>query len=260
MARCPAHGDKSPSLSVSVGNGGRVLLHCHAGCKPEDVVRAMGLKMQDLFAEIRPGDMFPCYGSPENRGKAQFEREHIYPGGQLKKVIMRKPDGGKYGCWFHQEDGKWVKGRNGITPPLFTVAPLEGVAFVVEGEKDVNTLQSLGFSSASGADGAGPGKWRKEYTEQLSGLHVCVLGDNDQVGRDYAAETCNALHGVAASVRLLDLSKVWPEIPEHGDVTDMVVELGSVKATELIAKLSVETAEWVPSAPENDPLLSLFRK
>lgn len=255
MARCPAHGDKSPSLSVSVGSDGRVLLHCHAGCKTEDIVWAMGLTMQDLFAEIRPGDVFPSYDPPRSQGKAQFEREHIYPGGQLKKVIMRKPDGGKYGCWFHLEGGKWVKGRNGITPPLFTVALLDGVVFVAEGEKDVNTLHSLGLTAASGADGAGPGKWRKEYTEQLKGLHVCVIQDNDQVGKDYAAETCNALHGTAASVKLLDLSKVWPEIPEHGDFTDMVVELGAAKAAELIGQISMDTPEWVPTAqPKDDNL------
>jgi RecA-family ATPase len=228
-------------------------MHCHTGCKTEDIVWAMGLTMQDLFAEIKPGDVFPRYDDP---GKAQFEREHIYPGGQIKKVIMRKPDGKKYGCWFHQEGGKWAKGRGGIDPPLYTVAPLEGVVFVCEGEKDVATLNSLGFTAASGADGAGPGKWRKAHTQQLKDFHVCVLGDNDKVGKDFAAETCNALHGVAASVRLLDLSKVWPEIPEHGDVTDMVVELGPYKAAELIGQLSADAAEWVP---EEDPLLSLFK-
>lgn len=258
MAKCPNHGDSHQSLSVSVGKDGRVLLKCHAGCSTEDIVWSMGLQMKDLFAEIKPGDMFPRYDPPKSQGKAQFEREHIYPGSQLKKVIMRKPDGGKYGCWFHLEGGKWVKGRNGITPPLFTVAPLEGVVFVAEGEKDVNTLHSLGFDAASGADGAGPGKWRKEYTEQLKGLHVCVFQDNDQVGKDYAAETCNALHGVAASVRLMDLSKVWPEIPEHGDVTDMVEALGKDRAAELIGKLSMNTPEWVPQQ-ESDALLSCFK-
>lgn len=253
-ARCPAHGDKHQSLSVSVGKDGRVLLHCHTGCSTEDIVSSMGLSMKDLFTE---GTAFPRYDPPKGQDKAQFEREHIYPGGQLKKVIMRKPDGGKYGCWYHLEGGKWVKGRNGVTPPLFTVAPLEGVVFVVEGEKDVNTLQSLGFSSASGADGAGPGKWRNHYTEQLRGLHVCVLGDNDKVGRDFATETCKALHGEAASVRLLDLSKVWLEIPEHGDVTDMVVALGSERAAELIGQLSSEAPEWNPST--QDPFLSCFK-
>lgn len=48
-ALCPAHEDAKPSLSITEGDGGRVLLHCHAGCKTEDVVAALELEMSDLF-------------------------------------------------------------------------------------------------------------------------------------------------------------------------------------------------------------------
>lgn len=50
VARCPAHGDSNPSLSVSE-SGGKILLHCHAGCSAAAVVEAMGLKMRDLFTD-----------------------------------------------------------------------------------------------------------------------------------------------------------------------------------------------------------------
>jgi putative DNA primase/helicase len=49
MARCPAHPDRNPSLSVSV-KGGRVLVHCFAGCAPEAVLEAVGLTWKDLRA------------------------------------------------------------------------------------------------------------------------------------------------------------------------------------------------------------------
>lgn len=39
-ASCPAHDDRHPSLSLTV-RGGRVLLHCHAGCAFKDIVRAL---------------------------------------------------------------------------------------------------------------------------------------------------------------------------------------------------------------------------
>src|SRR5690606_10424538 len=50
-ARCPAHEDRNPSLSVSVGDDGRALVHCHAGCSAENVVQALGLKMTDIMPE-----------------------------------------------------------------------------------------------------------------------------------------------------------------------------------------------------------------
>jgi putative DNA primase/helicase len=38
MARCPAHEDRVPSLSISSGRNGKVLVRCHAGCDQRDVI------------------------------------------------------------------------------------------------------------------------------------------------------------------------------------------------------------------------------
>ncbi len=51
LACCPAHDDRNPSLSVSVGDDGRVLFNCFAGCTSDDVRAALGLEWRDLHAE-----------------------------------------------------------------------------------------------------------------------------------------------------------------------------------------------------------------
>jgi hypothetical protein len=51
LARCPAHQDKSPSLSVRALDDGRWLINCFAGCEPGDVLSSIGLTMSDLFPE-----------------------------------------------------------------------------------------------------------------------------------------------------------------------------------------------------------------
>lgn len=51
IARCPAHDDRSPSLSVRELPDGRLLVHCHAGCGAADVVAAVGLSLSDLFPD-----------------------------------------------------------------------------------------------------------------------------------------------------------------------------------------------------------------
>ncbi len=48
-ARCPAHSDRGPSLSVRETPDGAVLVHCFAGCSAADVVAGLGLSMGDLF-------------------------------------------------------------------------------------------------------------------------------------------------------------------------------------------------------------------
>jgi hypothetical protein len=48
-ARCPAHDDRTNSLSIGTGDDGRALLKCHAGCQTEHIVAAIDLTMADLF-------------------------------------------------------------------------------------------------------------------------------------------------------------------------------------------------------------------
>lgn len=48
-AVCPAHEDRSPSLGVSTGADGRVLIHCRAACQTASVIAALGLHWRDLF-------------------------------------------------------------------------------------------------------------------------------------------------------------------------------------------------------------------
>ena len=42
QARCPAHDDRTPSLSIDHGDDGTVLLHCHAGCSFDEIRAALG--------------------------------------------------------------------------------------------------------------------------------------------------------------------------------------------------------------------------
>ena len=54
-AKCPGHQDRKPSLSISEGNDGRALLHCHAGCPTDEVLAAAGLTKKDLFPNSTHG-------------------------------------------------------------------------------------------------------------------------------------------------------------------------------------------------------------
>ena len=55
QARCPAHDDHQSSLAVSTGDDGRILVKCFAGCTTEDIVRALGIGLKDLFPDSKSG-------------------------------------------------------------------------------------------------------------------------------------------------------------------------------------------------------------
>lgn len=59
ISRCPAHDDRSPSLSIRVKSDGVILLNCLAGCGADAVLDAINLTFADLYPErlgqrIRP--------------------------------------------------------------------------------------------------------------------------------------------------------------------------------------------------------------
>lgn len=68
-ACCPAHKDKSPSLSIREGQDGRVLVHCFAGCSVHEVVGAVGMSVNDLFP---PDEKRKEYGHAKPSVKASF--------------------------------------------------------------------------------------------------------------------------------------------------------------------------------------------
>lgn len=243
MARCPCHDDKKQSLSIGRGQKG-VVLKCQAGCDTRDIIARVGLRACDLF-----------YEQEKPQGKRRIVATYNYPGGVQK---LRYSD--KSFSW-RQPDGKggWIYSRKGIKPSLYLSGELSDGIAVVEGEKDADNLHRLGWDAVSGADGAGPGKWKPEYTKQLKGLSVCIFQDNDDVGKAYAQETAAALHNVCKRVFLFDLSKVWPDIPLHADVSDLIEKFGDEKACEMIAQLATSTPEWEPAPPEEDPFLSCFK-
>ena len=261
-ARCPAHDDRRASLSVSIGREDRILLNCHAGCRTEDIAAALGVEMKDLFADVRLEDAFtstPPLTQGQQKPPVVARYDYRDSAGNLaaqklryadKRFTWRRPDG----------QGGWLYNRKGVPNLLYIQGDADpgGAILLAEGEKDVDTLaHRLGFPAASGMDGAGHGKWKPEYTRQLQGRAAAILPDHDQVGREYALEVAGALHEAGIPVRLLDLAAVWPEIPEHGDITDLADAVGDSRARELMVQLLQETKDWEPK--KDDPLLTLFR-
>ena len=62
-ARCPAHDDKGPSLSIRETDSGSTLVHCFAGCSVHEIVQAVGLELSDLFPPRIAGE----HARPERR-------------------------------------------------------------------------------------------------------------------------------------------------------------------------------------------------
>ena len=101
--------------------------------------------------------------------------------------------------------GRWDYKLGDVRRVLFRLPKViaSEVVYVVEGEKDVVTLERLGCVATTCAMGAG--KWREEYALSLAGKDVLIVPDSDAPGLRHAAEVAQSLIEKARSIRILRL-------------------------------------------------------
>jgi 5S rRNA maturation endonuclease (ribonuclease M5) len=127
-----------------------------------------------------------------------------------KDFRQRRPDG--VGGWVYKLEG--VRRVPYRFPELLAADPVETV-YIVEGEKDVESLVRLGRVGTCNPGGAG--KWRSVADDARGALadrHVVIIADADDAGRKHAREVFESLRGAGC----VELSAV--ECPSHKDVTD----------------------------------------
>jgi hypothetical protein len=105
--------------------------------------------------------------------------------------------------------------------------------FIVEGEKDVHTLESMGLVGTTSLGGAG--KFLPEYAKYFNkDQHVVILPDNDEPGCKHAEQVAAVLNGHVASIKILKL----PNLPPSGDVSDWAENRDPQEAGEELCRLA----------------------
>ena len=123
--------------------------------------------------------------------------------------------------------------------------------YVVEGEKDADTLARLGFTATCNPGGAG--KWREGYSRRLQGADVIILPDcdtkeNKYTGQEHALDVAIKVRNYAKRVRLVDIKEACPELPPKGDISDMVQLMGDTEAMDALARQVAATRDFDPNA------------
>lgn len=172
-ALCPAHKDRDPSLSLR-GIEGQALLYCHAGCGTADVLAALKLTMRDLYDEptgatYRYDDGRQVHRSPKKR----FRQSGTTKGtGQLYRLSR-----------------------------VLEAVAHDQIVYLVEGEKDVHALESLGVVATTSPMGAG--SFRRVEASPLAGAPVVIVADKDAEGSRYAATAQEILLPLGCAVEVV---------------------------------------------------------
>lgn len=234
-ARCPAHEDSSPSLSIAKGKEQPVVLCCHAGCTPGEILAALGLTEAAICAdnrrELPRPTPKPSKVSGRETGRSRYEYKDVDGNVVATKVRVDSkatlPDGtfrrDKFFSW--ERDGKPSLGGLPVADLFFygsehlkedpgaPVVICEG-AKAAEGAGRARGLIALGTDNANTVPS-------RRVLETLRGRRAVLWPDNDDPGRKHMAELARALDGIAHDVKMV----TWPEgSPERADAADVTLE------------------------------------
>jgi len=238
---CPIHGGQRDSFAVERQTG---RWYCHSECARGGSVYDLEMALSDCDFATAAAEVRGIVGGPESNGagrKITATYDYRDERGELlfqvvrfspKSFAQRVPDG-----------SRWTWRLGGVRRVLYKLPRVlkEPVVYVCEGEKDADALEGLGVVATTAPGGAG--KWRQEYTESLRGKAVVILPDNDGPGREHAQQVARELHGVADTVRVVEL----PGLRQKGDVSDWIAAGGT---RDELLRLKRETPTWEPQAPE----------
>lgn len=234
-------------IKKSVDKSGKALwmIFCHkSGCDWKDMISAAGLEPKDIYMNDE---------TPAKSKTAVSRREHIYPSESSapigKKVIEKYSDGSKSCQWYRPLSGRWEHGLNGQKMPLYHLDKLlkskDPIVYIVEGEKDVETLESWGLVATSCPNGAP--SWRDSDAVFFKGKYVVVISDNDDPGKIMGEKTADSVRPYADGVTVVATSLIWTEAPEHADISDVAAKFGNEKALSMLNDAQSKVDEWLGS-------------
>lgn len=245
-ACCPIHeadgGSHTPSLTLKRGDKQPVIVKCHAGCDGRDILKALGIDS----------------AAPRTQSKREIKATYSYrsaDGTEVRQKIRYEPK--DFRIRHQGADGQWVyKAGDGPAvlyrlPELREAIKAGQTIVIVEGEKDADRLAELGWAATTSIEGAArpdqKAKWRREYTEQLSGAkRVILLPDNDEPGKAHMQHIAAQLVGKVAELITLEL----PELPPKGDVSDWLDAGNSPDDLRLMIETAGAPIEVAPNDPD----------
>jgi len=246
---CPFHSDSQASFAVD--ESGR--WYCHAEKIGGDLfsffAQLKGLDPKTQFREILSG-IAADFGIRDNGKKrsGKVVARYTYTdadGKPLHRTLRWDP---KSFSQQRHEGGKWLNGLKGIAPALYNLPAVAKASEVilVEGEKDADRLNGIGFVATCNAMGCG--KWSESYTKTLAEKDVVLLPDADEPGRAHMRKIAASLKGKARSVKILELDG----LPDGGDVSDFLDRFADPdEAAERLSVL-IDNASEAEIEPESD--------
>ncbi|MEQ6390821.1 phage/plasmid primase, P4 family [Bacillaceae bacterium S4-13-58] len=252
----PDHDDQNPSFSVNTAKG---VYYCH-GCHRQGSLWELTQLLEGDSTQKQPLSLVKKAAKPKTKKMSGYEFEYIYRDCNNEPHLLVAVNGSgtnKTVHQYHYEEGNWFKGGVKQQYPyhlqdLAIAVQKQQTIFIVEGEKDVNTLKGYHLVATTNAGGAG--KWPKddEYNQVFTGANVVILPDNDEVGNKHSKKVAKILKDRVKTLKIVEL----PELKEKEDVTDWLKTLSIKEFKTLVETVPFYDEMNALANEENDSVVT----
>lgn len=224
QCRCPSHPDKQASLTISKGRK-CTLFRCHAGCQLNDILQAAGLEKKGTFYESESREInWKHY--VESREHRKIEATYDYVSSvtgaytftkirlEGKKMLFGILENNRFTYGLKGQNRKELKAIYGSPEAIKKAIRENKPVFIVEGEKDTNTLNRQGYTATFTFGGVND--WQSDFAGLLRDADVIILADNDTPGKAVAQRIYDDSNGIARSRKVI---VPMPDVPK-ADVSD----------------------------------------
>lgn len=176
-------------------------------------------------------------------------RSHCYHD-ENGNIIARKDiyslKGKVKGRWLRNEGGEYILKLENVKVPLYQLPILLStkpgdVVFIVEGEKDADTLLEMGLIATTAPHCP---SWFNGFNHYFEGRKVIIIPDLDAEGEKYGKLAAAGAYEYAESVQVVDLRNYYPALKEGSDISDVIEMIGPELAATFISEIAADTSEF----------------
>jgi len=249
-ARCPCRSDdENPSLSIGEGTNGELLMTCHYGdpCSFTEICSALNIngtevsvRSKELNASKAPKKkrkLTKVYAYEDEQGNLLYEKLRYVTDDGAKSFSHRRID--------PDNPSEYIWSASGVRKVLYRLPQVidaivhNQTVWLVEGEKDADTLVSKGLCATTMSSGAG--HWEQEFTDILAGAEfVEIIADNDEPGKKHALSVRELILAAGGNCRVL-ISPYGKDITDHisaghraSELVELDYELPEGQAEEIL--------------------------
>lgn len=229
---CPVHEDASPSLSVDQGDNGRPIVHCFAGCDPQDVIAA-----------LRERDLWPSNDVAQTPLRREWPAYLASNGAQVSVHVREDRPDGKRTWWSPKLKVQGIGPRDLALYRIdVALAHPDRPIVVCEGEPATGALRAIEDAAGIVAVGTVTGASSIPCDDALLplvGRDTYLARDNDSPGFMHMNGIAEALHRLGGESHPFD----WPSVPEKGDAVEWI---GAGNGPDDLVGLLDVAAKWIP--------------